>query len=252
MRKSVTSTFGSRKSVRLSDRIAAGQLVAKERRAAKYASVRGMGYSPVYGRTSMQEVKFFDCVVTATGATGLPGIATPPTGAEPVAAFIGITELNCVQQGATAYNRIGTKIQIKSIQVAGTFVLSGANPQYMTARYMIVYDQQPNGAFPAITDLLSTNISTAPSFTTGVNMANRSRFTVLRDRYVDFDKDRLNQIHFKEFIRCGLESQFRTNAGNVGDLTTGAIYFVAFTHAAGAADNNVALQTLTSRIRYYD
>lgn len=209
---------------------------------------------PIYGRRrggyGNQEIKFFDCPVTQPAA-GLPLVTAPPTGAEPAAAFVGITEVNCVPQGATAYNRIGTKIQIKSVQFGAVFQIAGDSASHNTVRYMLIYDQQPNGAFPALLDILSTNVSTVPGFFSGVNMSNRSRFTVLRDRLVDLDKDTRNQVSVKEFIRCNLESQFRTNTATIGDLTTGAIYLVAFCFDKSAV-NYVTMQSATTRIRYAD
>lgn len=253
MRRSVKSTFGSRKSGKLSERIASAGAASKQRREVMSITTRGLSFAPVgtvFGRSSFQEVKFFDVDIASTVA-GLPIVSTPPSGAEPAAAFVGITELNCVQQGPTSYNRIGTKIQIRSIQFSCFFQVAGDNATHNTVRYMIVHDQQPNSAFPVISDVLSSNISTAPTLFSGVNMANRSRFTVLRDRYVDLDKDCHNQVSVKEFIRCNIETQYRTTAGAIGDITTGAIYLIAFV-ADKSPQQYLQMQSAHSRIRYYD
>ena len=66
-------------------------------------------------RTSSTEVKSFDVAVTVS--TGLPGIASV-TAAEPASAFVGLTELNCIRQGSTFYNRIGSKLQVQSVRVS--------------------------------------------------------------------------------------------------------------------------------------
>lgn len=66
---------------------------------------------------SSQEVKTFDVTVTAPAAN-LPAVAAA-AGGEPGAAFVGITEINDVQQGAALYNRVGAKIVIRSVELTG-------------------------------------------------------------------------------------------------------------------------------------
>lgn len=259
----VARTPVSRPPFKTIGQIRAAEAAARSaRRQASYASNRLVAVPrgvPMYavGRSQLArgEVKFFDVNVTApaNGTFGLFVPSAPPTGAEPVANFAGITELNCVSQGATSYNRIGTKILVKSIDFRAVFSLAGTGPTRSTFRYMIVYDRQPNGAFPAFSDILSANISTAPGMFTGVNMANRSRFLVLRDRVQTLDEDAGNggSLNVKEFIKTKLETQFRTNAGNIGDITTGAIYLIAFAITASAV-SYITMTSATSRIRYFD
>jgi len=236
---------------------------AKSLRAASYATARLVAaprgvplYATGRGQMSRGEVKFFDCAITipsVAGPYGFQTVATPPTGSEPTAAFTGITEINCVPQGATSYNRIGTKILIKSIQFNATIFLGGSGPTQGVYRYMLVYDSQPNGAFPALSDLLSVNISTAPTFYSSVNMANRSRFIVLRDRIGNLDVDGGNgaMVNVKEFVKTKLETQFKTNTGAIGDITTGAIYFVAMATLSSAV-TYITMSQPTTRIRFYD
>jgi len=243
-----------------------GQLRADEaaarsgRRQASYAANRLVAvprgvpmYAVGHGQMGRGEVKFFDVNIASpsAGTFGLFVPSAPPTGSEPAVAFTGITELNCVAQGATSYNRIGTKILMKSIDFRAIFSMTGSGPTQSTFRYMIVYDRQPNGAFPAFSDILSTNISTAPSFFSGVNMANRSRFIVLRDRIQSLDADGTGTVSVKEFIKTKLETQFKTNAGNIGDITTGALYLVAFA-LTGSAVSYINMSAPTCRIRYFD
>jgi len=236
---------------------------AKSLRQASYAAARLVAaprgvpmYAVGHGQMGRGEVKFFDVTVTAPVSTnpyGLQAPAAPPTGAEPATAFVGITELNCVPQGATSYNRIGTKILMKSIMFNGCFFLAGSAPTYALVRYMLIYDHSPNGAFPALADILSQNIGTAPNFYSAINMSNRSRFIVLRDRVRALDPDggEGNMISCKEFVKCKLETQFKTNTSTIGDITTGALYFVAFA-LTSSATTFVQVHSLSSRIRYFD
>lgn len=242
-----------------------GQIRADEaaarsgRRQASYAANRLVAVPrgvPMYavGRSQLArgEVKFYDETVTppvTNGPYGLPLVAAA-TGSEPGTAFTGITELNPVQQGATSYNRIGTKILIKSIDFRANFYLAGSAPVYTAVRYLLVYDRQPNGAFPAIASILSENIGTPPVHLSGVNMANRSRFVVLRDRQIILTAQD-NMTSVKEFVKTKLETQFSANTGAIGDITTGAIYLIAFSSVSSAVTLAV-LSGAHCRIRYFD
>lgn len=235
------------------------------RRQASYAANRLVAIPrgiPMYsvGRNQMArgEVKFFDCAIASPlpADFGLP-LPNGVVGAEPAAYFKGMTEVNCVPQGATSYNRIGTKILIKSIDFRAAFRWYGQTDKEKTqvnvVRYMIVYDQQPNGAFPAITDIISHNIGTAPYFYSGVNMANRSRFTILRDRIVTLDPDASSGVvSVKEFIKTKLETQFKSSTDTIGDITTGAIYFIAFDLYTTSLEHYISMTHATFRIRYFD
>lgn len=229
---------------------------ARSVRSAIVSAARGSfpaGIQRVYGRPSTQEIKFFDCAVTAPaiGGFGLPLYTTPPSGSEPGVPFTGITEVNCVAQGATSYNRIGTKIVIKSIKFDSTFTLRGSAPSNCVFRWMIVYDRQPNGSFPSFSSLLSDNISTVPSLYSGVNMSNRSRFLVLRDQIVPLDAEQLQIHHASAYIRTRLETQFTSTTSTIGDITTGALYLVAFSNVNAATDY-VSMTNCHFRIRYFD
>lgn len=212
----------------------------------------------VYGRSSLmsQEVKFFDTVIalpSVAGPWGLLPIASIG-GNEPAVAFSGLTELNAVPQGATSFNRIGTKIVIKNITFSCLFQLLGTIPASANVRYLIVYDAQPNGAFPAYTDILSNNVTSGATHYSGVNMSNRARFTILRDRQFTLDENGGNgsQYTAKEFIRTKLECQYRTNTATIGDITTGALYFMAFATPTGTAVSYVSIGSPLCRIRFYD
>lgn len=241
---------------RRSAKNAARLAAARASRSAVAVSTRGLpaaGIQRLYGRPSTQEIKFFDCAVTsaAVGGLGLPTIATPPSGGEPGVAFTGITELNCIPQGATSYNRIGTKVVIKSIKFSTSISMLGTAPTTGIVRWMLVYDRQPNGSFPAISSILSENISTVPGFYSGVNMGNRSRFLVLRDQLINFDADMFRTKAVSVYVRTNLETQFTSTTSTIGDITTGALYFVAFSTTAAAANYFDNFST-TCRIRYID
>lgn len=212
--------------------------VARARLPYAQALTRGPGR-----QMGLTEVKSFDCPVLG-GA--LPSIATPPASAEPGAAFVGITEINCIQQGATVANRIGNKIVIKSLHVKGSLV-NAVPANVGVARLMLVYDTQTNGAFPAITDILLEQPLGAAMFYGGVNIANKSRFQIIRDKFYNLDSAQ-SQIHtFNLYCKGRWEVEYGANAGTIGDFRTGAIYLVGlFSNSA------INLSATNCRSRYFD
>lgn len=194
-------------------------------------------------QTSLQEVKSFDCQILG-GA--LPQVATPPAGAEPGAVFAGITEVNCVPQGATVANRIGNKIVIRSIHLKGS-IYNSVLANLAVARLAIIYDKQPNGAFPAFTDIFMEQPLGAAAFYGSLNIANKSRFMVLRDAFYNLDAAQ-SQIHtFNLYCKGRWETEFGANAGTIGDFRTGAIYLVGV-----YSSTVVVLSQCSARVRYYD
>jgi len=194
------------------------------------------------GRPGLGEVKSFDCQVVGGN---MPLIAAA-AGAEPGAAWTGYTELNCVPQGATVANRIGNKIVIKSIHFKGT-IANQVLANLAVARVAIVYDKQPNGAFPAFTDMFIDQPAGAANTYSGLNIANKSRFQIVRDQFFNLDSAQ-SQIHTLNWYMKGRwEVEYGANAGNIGDFRTGSIYLLAV--YVGAVVN---LATSSCRIRYYD
>lgn len=198
---------------------------------------------------SRTEVKSFD--VTVTGGN-LRDIATTPQGAEPAAAFLGITELNCIQQGAAFYQRIGTKVMMKSLELKFIMQANGVVMTLatggVTIRYMVVYDRQPNKTFPSLADVLAVNDGAA-TFNAGVDMTNRSRFVVLCNQFYAFDVAQDYTLHVHKFIPLNLETEFGASGNTIGDLTTGSLLLIAFSSNA-AIDCN--LNQVSSRVRYMD
>lgn len=176
-----------------------------------------------------------------------------------------ITLLAVPTLGSDYTNRVGRKIRITSAYIKG-YVYTEASTQSaavnstsQAARMMLVCDLQPNGSAPAITDILTT---ADPS--SHLNLNNRDRFLILKDKNFVFDPLYLsttatqsyatasNQIKFlKVYKKLNMETIFNaTNGGSIADITSGALYMVWIgSRAAGAADVNAVIAT---RVRYYD
>lgn len=96
--------------------------------------------------------------------------------------------LNLVQQGAAYYNRIGTKINLKSLKLRLRFTvntnLSNANT---TFRILVVYDKNNNGYPPVVQDILQSIYQDGTSVLnvySSVNINYRDRFEILLDEFI--------------------------------------------------------------------
>lgn len=198
--------------------------------------------------TSRTELKGFD-LNNPTGSAAL-SLWGSCAFSEPAAAYLGITELNDVQQGAAFYNRVGSKISSTSLLVRFS-VFQATTPISATIRYAIVYDRQCNGAAPAITDIFGVNGNGAGN-NAGVNLTNRGRFLVLRDKCVTIDPASCLCEDVEEYCKLPqLETEFKATGGTIGDISTGAFYLIVGL-VAGVGAGTVALNSLYSRLRYLD
>jgi hypothetical protein len=180
------------------------------------------------------------------GAAALPTKDTWAA-AEPAAGFAGITELNCVLQGQTVASRIGNKITMKSAHLR--FDLSAAAAILADVRVMVLYDRQPNGAFPALADILVDQPAGVVAPFAGINIANKSRFLMLRDQDFLLDQGQASIHCVNMYIKGRWETEFGSTLNAITDFRTGALYLCVFTTFASG---NVAISNGTCRIRYYD
>lgn len=227
-------------------------------RYAKVIASRGGG-APIANRgfgsmsiTSNRERKFFD-------------LAPATYGVNDVAVF---TLLHVPILGADFDNRIGRKTMIKSVYVRGNLQIRNAaaapalntntfNPPQL-CRMIIMVDLQPNGATPLITDLL-----TSATVQAQLNPNNRDRFRIIKDKQYSLDllniSNNGNVLYgfenrtthdIKCYKKLNLETIFnQTNAGSIGDISSGALYMVwmgSNNSAVGAVAN------LSTRVRFDD
>jgi len=196
------------------------------------------------------EIKSVD--VTPANVAALP-LLSAQAYAEP-GAFTGYTVVNVVQQGAAVYNRIGTKITIKSIQCRAQF--NGRTPATSNSivRVSLVYDRQCNGAAPAVAavwaDLTTGGVSsTTPNC--GLAIQNRSRFAIISDEFIPMSFGGNGVYNYKCYRTGGWNTEYGANAGNIGDITSGAIYLFISDSNGGAALGALA-GSISVRIRYSD
>lgn len=173
--------------------------------------------------------------------------------------------LNGCVQGSDYSNRIGRKIVMRSLYIRGFAFpepsATAANSPSQQARMIIFLDSQPNGAAPAVTDLLN---SATPA--SQLNLNNRDRFRVLRDQTFVFGP----QVYAVSataaptvtgtpsvadvncYVKMGHETIFNAgNAGTIGDINSGALYmfWIGSVTAGTGQDANAFV---SSRVRFLD
>lgn len=145
---------------------------------------------------------------------------------------------------AASGNRIGRSIKLVSLTMNTTLV---ATTDYAAFRLLVVYDKQPNGAAPAITDILVSDSIQSP-----MNLSNSKRFKVIMD-VRDICGANTNIINRSDYRKMPyLNTEYNTgNTGTITDITSGALWALAYyTDQAGAtsAPNGQIL----FRVRYID
>jgi len=198
-------------------------------------------------RTSTKEIKAYD------GDDYSPYLGTLlEIGAPPVYAGVGWAALNLVEEGPAGYQRVGSRALFTSVEVE--MVLNGLTASTVgTVRYMIVVDKQPNGAAFTIGELLQDNIAGGLTFQSGMNMASKNRFQIMRDAYVTIDAASGLVKHEKCFVKCRVPSDYVGTTAAIGSITSGAIHLIVFAEniSAGVGDK-IELHTLRARVRYED
>lgn len=227
--------------------------VLAEQQAARYSKVianRPGGAPPAnrgFGNMAIRlnrEKKFFDIPVTNYVVT-------------PAGLF---TLLHVPQLGSDFYDRIGRKTVAKSVYIRGyisiqaSLALTNIDVPSHMARMIIFVDSQPNGAAPAVTDLLNT-----ASVASQLNPNNRDRFQIIKDKQFSFDAWAVNDQRagfnrttypIKCYKKLNLETIFgQTSAGTIGDINTGALYMF-WIGSTNIDQGDTA--TLGTRIRFDD
>lgn len=231
-------------------------------------SIRGKGSVVVLKRKRSVPATFYAGV--KTGATELKSVDSIVSGDFDLPGTITLAVPPPVE-GSGFNNRIGRRIRMKSLQLRGFIYIDNTNAAVRNPgllRLMFVYDRQPNGAVPSVADLLLTTDPSGATGSTvyaGVNMNNRDRFFVLRDRTIPIPPLGINgvasttvgtmvygppsELKIEEFINLrGLEAHFKATTGAVTDIATGSI--IMLTHST-YTDCGYSC-SMSTRLKFYD
>lgn len=137
--------------------------------------------------TAAGEIKSMDTInPTSDGTSGF--VPFPfDTGSTP--GVYRVACLNNVTIGSSTWNRIGRRIQMRSLRIRAYVVPTGnggTNDTPIFMRLVVLYDRQSNGALPTFQDCFRDQTSLATDAngsapTSGLNMNNRDRFDVIID-----------------------------------------------------------------------
>lgn len=219
---------------------AAKESKAKKRAIARYgADAVAKYYTPMSGRLVRRN----------PGETGYVDLASSTFNCDATSGTI--TLIATVAQGTTVNQRVGKKIQYKSLQIRGFFVNNSAATSTDNA-FIIVYDKRPTGSLPAITDILDTISSR--SFNKDDNSG---RFTIVRRwdfTLVGNPTTFTNQTikSFDHFINLrGRPAVFKSaGTGAIGDIEEGALYAVSV--GTTASGTTACTGTIGMRTRFVD
>jgi len=155
--------------------------------------------------------------------------------------------LNGLQSGSDATNRIGRKVNIKSLLLRFNFGMASTSIGGAPCRILVVYDKQANATAPLITDILLVN-----GFSSQNNLSNRDRFVTIFDHITQPIAATNNYcVADVLFKRVNLETIFNAgNAGTIGDISSGSVYI--FVAQCGTIGTTAPVLLARSRIRYTD
>lgn len=179
--------------------------------------------------------------------------------------------LNSPILGTERYNRIGRRIQVKSVHVHWTLhpvqPVPTSVPEDLV--FFLVWDLEA-GATPALTSLLQTVDGagvTNSSVTSQINLDNSKRYIILKRKNVPLRvcgtatgalpcngaafQAMSNDLDFKWNVKVNRTTQFNAgNTGVIGDITNGAL-LVCWWTSLGAGLPTSFLD-VSARCRYYD
>jgi len=228
------------------------------RKITKYRRIPGLG---VIRRTySIPELKYIDnsSVATAIDESGT------------------LTLLNALALGTAATSRIGMRITMRSLHLKYTITgpvyssFNAANAYSHHVRVMLVLDLQPNGQTMALSDLLE-DTTTGIGIVSSLYMANSARFKVLYDKRIFVQPNVVipgsttvdqsysaivwtstsKSVYDEIYLKLSHEVQYTdSNNGDITDIKTGALFLVAVSDNATAAQQPGI--TYYVRMRYHD
>jgi len=155
--------------------------------------------------------------------------------------------LNGCIAGSQNFQRIGRKINLRSLQIRGVLYPADLTTNAQLTRMIVVYDKQANGAAPTYANVIqSQNIAgtTSSTATDMVNLDNRDRFEIIRDKTFSFSftdaasgfSSSPGNYEINEFIRLqDRPTIFNAGtAGTVGDIQSGSLYIFWISTQANA------------------
>lgn len=192
------------------------------------------GFYGTVGRT-MEELKTIDTISTAQSLDN----------------SVNLFLMNGVSQGTDYNARIGRKIVMKSFLIRVQKQYNTTVPaQPCNVRWILFYDKQTNGAAPSASDFFQQSASISENMVSPINLNNRDRFIVLKDKMMSLNGSAIATGWFKKFQRINLEVIYNATGNTVGAIQTGSMYLLAVTDFQDATYNLVC--DISTRVRFLD
>lgn len=151
--------------------------------------------------------------------------------------------LNGIANGANFDQRVGRKIQLKSLFIRWNE--SSTAPSSNPLRILVVYDKAPEQALPTLLEVVTPNTFNAMN-----QLSNGDRFITLSDEIHQGIGSGSSTVLRAGTIykKLNLPSVYIDASNTIADITTGAI-FIACIYPFGILGNGIGYQ---SRVRYTD
>ena len=187
-----------------------------------------------------------------------------------MASSVNVVPLNLIRSGNGSWNRIGRVLHMRSVRLKFT-IESNFSPSITSTytrqlRYVLVYDNQPNGVLPTKADIFSNKTqdgTETPKWDSLLSYDNMQRFTILRDETIpmtppirSFDSTgaytNTSSIDYNRDVYVKLNHMANYKAENapavIGDISTGGLYLIYM------VDDGTSVINVTgvARLRYTD
>ena len=169
-----------------------------------------------------------------------------------------VSLINGLIKGTERYQRVGSRVTAKRINIRCYVYTSAASPAVVDDlfRFAVVFDEQPSTIAAVTAASLWQQVTNLGATSTNMlsfnNRDNSMRFKTLRTHMVQINAEQQATETYKERILwewdIPIDYTTQYNAGNtglIGDISTGALYFVA--HGNNSA---VAQWSVDYSIRY--
>lgn len=157
-----------------------------------------------------------------------------------------ISVLNAMLQGDTNITRDGNNISVTSVQWRFRFQLDTDNLLPVVIRHLVLWDSQPNGALPGLSDVLDNSVITTAVFAP-YNSDFQKRFKILHDKVMvlnpqvisDFDvttgtTSTLIPVTMLDKGKRSLSrvAKYDANAGDITDIQSNALISIFVSNTA--------------------
>lgn len=165
-----------------------------------------------------------------------------------------VTALNLTAVGDDNTTRDGRQIIVTSCHIRGLITNQDASTATSLARWLLVWDKQPNGAIATIANILAAATSISST-----NLNNRERFVILRDKQygvgqIDTTATQTYTIapgvhECNEYVKINARTTYGGTAADIASVATGALLLVTIGNQAAASG---AQLTAATRVRFTD